>query len=158
MIDILFLIITDAFWSALAAMGFALLFNVPRRALMYCMIAGALGHALRSLLMSQFGWSIELSTLMGATAIGFFAKFCAHRLKMPSMIFAISAVIPMVPGVYAYRTMIGILQITDINNPGAGEILLQSAVSAIKAGLILAALAGGIVAPSLIFQRQKPVV
>ena len=156
--DILILIITDAFWSALAAMGFALLFNVPRRALIYCMIAGAIGHAIRSLLMSQFALSIELSTLVGATAVGFFAKWCAYRLRMPSMIFAVSAVIPMIPGVFAYQTMIGILQITDVSNAGAGDILVQSSVNAIKAGLILAALAGGIVAPSLIFRRNKPVV
>lgn len=156
--DLLILIATDAFWSALAAMGFALLFNVPRRALIYCMIGGAIGHALRTLLMNQFGLGIELATLIGAVSIGFWGKWCAVRLKMPSMIFAISAVIPMVPGVFAYQTMIGILQITDVSNAEAGEFLVHASVNAIKTGFILAALASGIVAPSLFFQREEPVV
>ena len=94
MIETLILLATDGFWSALAAMGFALLFNVPRRSLIYCMIGGAIGHALRTGLMVQFGIGIELATLVGATAVGFWAKWCAEHLEMPSMIFAISAVIP----------------------------------------------------------------
>lgn len=156
--DLLIAIIIDAFWSALAAMGFALLFNVPQRALIYCMIGGAIGHALRTVLMSQFGLGIELASLIGATSVGFWGKWCAVRLKMPSMIFAISAVIPMVPGVFAYQTMIGILQITEVSNVEAGDVLVQASVNAIKTGLILAALGSGIVAPSLLFQRERPVV
>lgn len=158
MIETLMLILTDAFWSALAAMGFALLFNVPPRSLMYCMIGGAIGHALRTWLMIQFGFGIELATLLGAIAVGFWARWCAVQLKMPSMIFSISAVIPMVPGVFAYQTMIGILQITDVTTTEAGDVLVTSSINAIKTGLILAALGGGIVAPSLIFQRRQPVV
>lgn len=156
--EIFLLIVSDAFWSALAAMGFAMLFNVPQRALIHCMIGGAIGHALRTLLMQKFGFSIELATLLSATTVGFWAKWCAIRLKMPSMIFAVSAVIPMVPGVFAYQTMIGILDTTHASNTDVVDILAQSSVNAIKTGVILASLAGGIVAPSLIFKRRKPVV
>lgn len=156
--DILLFVLADAFWSSLAAMGFALLFNVPKRALIYCMIGGAIGHAVRTLLMSQFGLGIELATLIGATSIGFWGKWCALRLKMPSMIFAISAVIPMVPGVFAYQTMIGLLGVTTVSNTEAGDVLVQASMNGIKTGLILAALASGIVAPSLFFQRERPVV
>src|SRR5690606_31385593 len=99
----------------------------------------------RTLLMTEFGFSIELATLLGATAVGFWAKWCAVHLKMPSMIFAVCAVIPMVPGVFAYQTMIGILRIADVSNAEVGDVLAQSSVNAVKTGLILAALAGGIV-------------
>ncbi|MGJ3240245.1 MAG: threonine/serine exporter family protein [Anaerolineae bacterium] len=156
--DIALTILADGFWSAIASMGFAILFNVPRRSLIYCMIGGAVGHAVRTALMLYWGWSIELASLMGAVLVGFWAQWCAHHLKLPSMVIAISAVIPMVPGVFAYQTMIGILQMTDVNTTETMPVLVDVSINAIKTGVILASLAVGIVTPSLLFQRIKPVV
>jgi len=159
MIDLLSLVLQDAFWSAFAAMGFALLFNVPRRALPYCMLAGAMGHATRAFLMAQFDFSIELATLIGAIAIGFWAKNRAYHLKMPSMIFGITGVIPMVPGVFAYQTMIGLLELSALQSSAPTvDILADISVNGIRAALILGGLAFGIASPMLIFNRKKPVV
>ena len=44
-LEILWLLANDAFFAAIPAVGFALLFNVPPRALKYCAALGALGHA-----------------------------------------------------------------------------------------------------------------
>jgi uncharacterized membrane protein YjjB (DUF3815 family) len=158
MTDLVFLILQDMFWSALAALGFAILFNVPRKALLYCMIGGAIGHALRTILVLNLGIAIEVGTLIGATFVGFWAKWCAVRLKTPSMIFAVSAVIPMVPGVFAYQTMIAILQITTVPGDTVSQILTDAVVNGVRTTLILAAIAVGIVSPTLLFQREKPVV
>lgn len=158
MMAIVVLVIKDAFWSALAAMGFALLFNVPRRALVYCIVAGALGHAIRTFFMTQADFSVEVSALIGAVVVGFFAKWCSHRLKMPSMLFSITGVIPMVPGTFAYSTMIGVLELTTAAQSVADEVIVQIIINAIHTGLILAALGAGIVAPVLLFYRTKPVV
>ncbi|MBC7869318.1 MAG: threonine/serine exporter family protein, partial [Chitinophagaceae bacterium] len=49
-IDLLGVVVQDAFWSALAAAGFAMVFNVPPRTLFGCVLAGASGHAFRTLL------------------------------------------------------------------------------------------------------------
>jgi uncharacterized membrane protein YjjB (DUF3815 family) len=156
-LDLSWLIVQDAFWSALATLGFAILFNAPRKALPYCMLAGALGHAARALLI-HFGISIIPATLVGATLVGFFARFCALRLKMPSMIFGVCGAIPMVPGVFAFQTMLGILRIAILPTDAASDLLVGAAVNGIKTGLILGALAAGIVMPALLFDRQKPVV
>jgi uncharacterized membrane protein YjjP (DUF1212 family) len=66
-------LLEDAFWSAIAAVGFAILFNVPRRALPGCAVAAALGHALRTWVM-QLGLPIEPATLLAATMIGFHGR------------------------------------------------------------------------------------
>lgn len=154
---ILLIILQDIFWSALAAMGFALLFNVPRKTLVYCMIGGAVGHALRTFIVLQFVTPIEVATLISATFVGFWAKWCAFHLKTPSMIFAVSGVIPMVPGVFAYQTMIGILQIILVSSDTVPQIMTDVVVNGVRTALILAAIAVGIVSPTLFFQRQKPV-
>ncbi len=48
--EVVTLVLWDAFWSAIPAVGFAMLFSVPPRFLKYCAVVGALAHSLRALL------------------------------------------------------------------------------------------------------------
>ena len=48
MLSFLSLLLHDAFFSAIPAVGFAMVFNVPKRYLIYCAIAGAIGHSSRT--------------------------------------------------------------------------------------------------------------
>ena len=159
--DILIFVLRDAFWSAVAAVGFAILFNVPRNTLPACALTGAVGHALRAGLITVFGLPIEAATLVAATAVGFMGEFFARRYHIPRLIFVVPGVIPRVPGVFAYRTMLGIFEITgltDLTTIAGAEVLLETAVYAIRTALILAALSFGIIAPNLLFRRQSPVI
>jgi uncharacterized membrane protein YjjB (DUF3815 family) len=150
-------LVQDVFWSGIVAVGFAILFNVPRKTLIACAICGASGHALRTFLM-QVGISIVPATLAGAAAIGLMSDYFARRLETPSLVFALCGVIPMVPGSFAYRTMLGVIRISTAA-PEAGEpLLMETAINFINTGLILAALALGIALPELLFRRRKPVV
>lgn len=57
--------------------------------------------------------------------------------------------------------MLGIFELAglvDLNGGTAVDGLLVTAVTGIKTGLILIAIALGIIAPNLLFRRQKPVV
>ena len=54
MMELLWLLAKDAFWSAIPAVGFAMLFNVPPRMLKYCAMGGALAHSLRTLLIHDY--------------------------------------------------------------------------------------------------------
>ena len=44
-------LLDDMLFAAIPAVGFALVFNVPPKALKYCAILGALGHVTRTLLL-----------------------------------------------------------------------------------------------------------
>ena len=156
MID-LGLILQDALWSALAATGFALLFNVPVRTVIGCAFLGAVGHALRTTLM-QLGMSVEAGTLAGATVVGFIGVVFAHRWNTPPTVYTISGAIPMVPGSLAFRAMLGVLRLTAATSDTAAVMMAEVFINATKTGLILAAIAVGIAAPSLLFVRQKPIV
>ncbi len=156
MIDLIGLIVLDALWSALAAAGFAMLFNVPRRTLVACALTGAVGHATRTLLM-HFGMTIVPATLAGAIAIGFFSELCSRRWHAPAPVFAVSGAIPMVPGAFAYRAMIAAIRITTADTATGMPILVDAGINFITTGLILAALALGIAMPQLVFRPRKPV-
>jgi uncharacterized membrane protein YjjB (DUF3815 family) len=156
-IDVIGLFIQDAFWSALAALGFAVLFHAPLRTLPGCALGAALGHAVRTLLI-QAGMDIELATLFGATIIGFLGMLFAHYWKAPMPIFTVSAAVTLVPGVFAFRTMMALLEISQGKPDTANAALVEASVNAVKTALVLAAIALGIAAPTLLFARPKPVV
>jgi uncharacterized membrane protein YjjB (DUF3815 family) len=155
--DLIATILQDAFWSGLAAVGFAVLFNVPRRLLYACVVFGALGHAIRTLLIT-LGLAIEPATLIAAACVGLMGTYWAQHLDIPAPIFTITGTIPMVPGVFAYKAMIGVLSVVSVNPANDGTLLIEASTYAIKTGLILAAIVIGIAFPTLLFQRPKPVV
>ncbi|MDG6895532.1 threonine/serine exporter family protein [Volucribacter amazonae] len=148
-------LLEDALLSALPAVGFALLFNVPTTALKYCAILGALGHLSRTLLLT-LGINLIPATFLAAALVGFIGvKLSQHYLAHPK-VFTVAAIIPMIPGVYAYKAMIAIVQ---INYYGYNQTLLSQVLeNFVKTGFILGALVFGLALPGLLFYRQRPVV
>ena len=66
-------------WASIAALGFAILFNVPRRTLFACALSGALAYGIRTLLTNSGLLGIEAATLFGAAAVGFLGVSFGHR-------------------------------------------------------------------------------
>jgi uncharacterized membrane protein YjjB (DUF3815 family) len=155
-VNMLNISIADLVWSGLAALGFAILFNVPKRLLPGCFLCGALGHMLRTLLAST-GVSVEFSTLMGAAAIGFISVYLSNRTGVPASIFAITGAIPLVPGVFAYQTIVGLLSATAAVSDQSTDLLVAAIINGVRTGIILGAIAFGIAAPMLLFRRSNPV-
>jgi uncharacterized membrane protein YjjB (DUF3815 family) len=148
-------ILEDALWSGVAALGFAIMFNVPVRTLLACALCGASGHAIRTaLLQTEVG--IELATLCGATVIGVLAELFARRWNAPATVFAVPGLIPMVPGTFAYSTMIGLLELTRVGAAASPTLLADVATNAVKTGLIVTALAVGIIAPGTLAWLRRP--
>ncbi|MCS7070879.1 MAG: threonine/serine exporter family protein [Anaerolinea sp.] len=156
-VDTLLALLTDAGWSALAAFGFALAFNAPRRTLIGCALAGATGHAVRTALMAG-GLPLEFATLAGASSVGALAWLFARWQRTPALIYAICGSIPLVPGVFAFRAMLALINIAAADPGSAGPFLEEAAIAFTRTGITLAAIAIGITAPTLLFGRRKPVV
>lgn len=152
----------DAFWSGVAALGFALLFNVPPRTLWACVLCGAAGHAARTLILNS-NWqglnNTEMATFVGALVVGGLGEWLARRLRIPTPTFTICGVIPMIPGTFAFGAMIGMLQLAGILSvaaaPSGADLLVTMATNFVKTALILGALAAGIAIPSLFFLRRE---
>lgn len=103
-------LLDDMLFAAIPAVGFALVFNVPPKALKYCAILGALGHVTRTLLL-HFGVPIVFATFFATCVIGFIGVHLSHRYLAHPKVFTVAAIIPMIPGVHAYKAMIAIVQI-----------------------------------------------
>lgn len=153
--DGLLLLLDDMFFAAIPAVGFALVFNVPPKALKYCALLGALGHVTRTILMYN-DVPIVFATLVGAALIGFIGVHLSHRYLAHPKVFTVAAIIPMIPGVQAYKAMIAIVQ---IHHYGFSNALFEQMIASfINTTFILGALVFGLALPGLLFYREKPVV
>jgi uncharacterized membrane protein YjjB (DUF3815 family) len=150
------LLLQNTFWAGMAALGFAVLFNVPRRTLFGCALGSALAYAVRTLLVQSGLVGIEAATLLGATAVGFLGVKFGHYWRVPAPVFIVPGVIPLVPGYLAFRTMIDLLTLTT-HAPTVDEtLLLTAAVNSLKTVLIVGGIAAGVAIPSLLLRRHRP--
>lgn len=155
MVDMLMRLLQDMCLSAIPAVGFALLFNVPVYVLHCCAILGALGHSVRMVLVMA-SMPLVFATFLGALVIGFCGIGLGKYYHIPPKVLTVAAVIPMVPGIYAYRAMIALL---DIQQLGFSDELFRVLVeNFIQTGFLLSALVFGLALPGLLFYRTKPVV
>jgi uncharacterized membrane protein YjjB (DUF3815 family) len=138
----------DALFSALAAIGYALLFNVPARMAWACVACGIGSHTLRTACF-HLGIDIILGTLIGAMVVGFLAQGFARLSRAPAAAFAFPGVVAMVPGAYAFRAVIGTLEI--VHGGGTPALVADTLALSATVMLMVAAIAVGIAAPSLLF-------
>ncbi len=109
--DIFINIVEDGLFAAIAAIGFSSINNTPRRAYPTCALIAAAGHAIRYLLtLPEFGGiHIILASTVASFAIGVFAVLFASHIKCPAEVCFFPALLPMIPGMYAYRTIEALL-------------------------------------------------
>ncbi|MCL2372455.1 MAG: threonine/serine exporter family protein [Defluviitaleaceae bacterium] len=88
-----------------ATTGFCLVFNVPRREFAFCGMVGALGWIVYQLALLATGGGI-VSVFFAAMAIAYLSRVLSFWRKMPINLFMIPGVIPLVPGVGIYYTML----------------------------------------------------
>lgn len=141
-------------WFGFAALGFAVLFNVPPRALVAVWLLAVAGGFVK-LVTLGLGLGPVTASLLGASTIGVLSIPAAHNRHAPPMVFSIAAVIPMVPGVFAYRTMIGLVQLTGEVDSAYQQALSETINNGAKALFILMALAVGVALPNIVMRLDS---
>lgn len=138
-------ILADGFFAAVAAIGFSVISNPPRKAIPICALLAAVGHGLRFFLVDYTSLSIVISTGIASFGIGLLSIFFAKRVYCPAEVFAFPALLPMIPGLYAYKTILALIQFFKTEEEQA---LLNTMIAVFDNGLktlfILFALVTGI--------------
>lgn len=91
--------------SFITALGFSVLYNIPRKTIFPAGITGAIGWTTYFFLNNYFGVAEFLSTIIASFFIAFFSQIFARRVRTPVIIFTLPGLIPLVPGGLAYNTM-----------------------------------------------------
>ena len=71
------------------------------------------------------------------------------------MVFAIPAVIPLIPGVFAYRTMLGLMKLTGAIGPDYNIIISETVNNGAKTLFIIMSLAIGVAVPMHLMRQES---
>lgn len=95
-----------AFFSSI---GFSILFNIPRKEMIYAGLSGALGW-LFYIIVIRGTYSVIFASFIGALVVGVVGEIFARIRKQPASIFVIPGMIPLVPGYGLYYSMLKIIE------------------------------------------------
>lgn len=149
-------VIFDGVFAAVAAIGFSVISNPPRSAILISALLAALGHGLRFYLLEYGGIPLIPATFVAAFAIGLFSILFARLIHCPAEVFSFPSLLPMIPGMYAYKTILALIRF--MNNED-GEVLQELIVEIFRNGLttlfVLSVLVIGVTLPLFIFHKQS---
>ena len=156
MIETASAILADGFFAAVAALGFGAISNPPMRAFPRIALLAAAGHALRFTLMTYFGVDIATGSLCASLTIGFGSMMLGRRIHCPTTVMSIPALLPMIPGMYAYKSMFSIIMFFQkIDDTAACAAYLDTALrNGMITVFVILMLAAGATLPILMFPSK----
>ena len=156
--DVFLALSVRIFWSMWISIGFALLFNTPRRALWITGLLGGVGWGIKFMLLGTLmPEQIVITSFLGACVVGLLAVYFAHRVHTPPIVFTIPAVINMIPGKFGYEFMMNIIKIVTVQTPQEEtlDLLFKTIKLGLQTGFITMCLAFGVIAPLLLFNTYS---
>ena len=117
-------------YSFMATIGFAVFFNAPKSTLIHSGFVGGVGWTLFYFLLKITENTI-LANFIAAILVSYISEILARKLKQPAVVFIIPGIIPLVPGLGMYNTMLFLVQ-KDYNNAiaaGADALFVAGAIS-----------------------------
>lgn len=154
--DILINIFEDGLFAAIAAIGFSSISNTPRRAYLTCALIAAAGHSIRYVLtMPDFGeLHIIPASMVASFATGMLAVLFAPRIKCPAEVCFFPALLPMIPGMYAYRTIEALLScLYHTREEVFGHYFYLLAYNGLTCSFIIMGMVVGATIPVFLFKK-----
>lgn len=143
--------------AAISAMGFSMIFNIPRRLLWVVAIGGIIAVCTRNFVnlgpsTNNIGLDMGLviGSFSGAVVVSLIAIKAVHWFHVPNHVLTIPSVIPMIPGVLMYRMLFGLI---NVNVQTQVTPLMKALESGIVSGLVIMCIAIGVAIPN-IFGRK----
>jgi len=137
--------------GAVAAAGFGVLFNISSRSLPWCALGGALALSVRTVCLS-FGWSLEGASFMSALMVGLAVHLLHARAGISYTAMDVAGCIPMVPGSFAAKAILGLFSLTAQNPSGAGETLVTAVEYTLRVLFTVGAIGTGLAIPTLLLR------
>lgn len=141
--------------AAISAMGFSMIFNIPRRLLWVVAIGGIIAVCTRNFVNlgpsnDNIGLDMGLAigSLAGSALASLIAVKAVHWVHAPNHVLSIPSVIPMVPGVLMYRALVGLIEMNGV----VGE-LTNAMKFGMASAITIMCIALGVAIPNVFARR-----
>lgn len=142
--------------AAISAMGFSMIFNIPKRLLWVVATGGIIAVCTRNFVcLGASSGNIGLNmgpiigSLAGSALISIICTRIMRRLHTPHHCISIPSVIPMIPGVLMYRALFAFIDMHGV----IGEVT-TGMNNAIRASLIILCISVGVAIPNIFFRSM----
>lgn len=153
--EIIIAVLRDFIIAFIIAVCWGILFGSPKRLLYVAGLLGGLGHCIRFILL-LLDMGLITATLAGSVAVGFLGIIAAHRVHSPPVVFTMPACITMIPGMFAYKTMLAGIKLTELETAHADPTLLTTmSHNFVLTMSLLFTLAIGISISALLFRKSS---
>lgn len=142
--------------AAVSAMGFSMIFNIPRRLLYVVAIGGIVAVCTRNFV--NLGPSngnvgldmgLVIGSFVGSALVSLIATQAIHWYNAPHHCLSIPSVIPMIPGVLMYRALFALIDMHGV----VGEVTVAMH-NGIMASLTILCIALGVAIPNIFFRQM----
>ena len=142
--------LNQALAAILAAGGFSVMFNTPKKLLAIVAIEGIVTMLIRNVLMLEFGLPQSIGSFAAAAVVGIAALKVIHIVHTPNTLLIIPPVIPLIPCVLLYRLLFAVLHIQTISV----EELLEALRFGVDGVTIILAVVVGVSIPNIFIQKR----
>lgn len=147
-------ILSKAVFASITALGFGLISNPPRRAIPAILLTAFLGYFTRATMIDFAGLHIFITCFTSALVMGCCGLVFGRLTRTPATVIYIPALLPMIPGMYAYKAIFAIMSyMNHIELADKTIFLEQFVVNVAYVVGILVSLAIGSIMPMFIFTR-----
>lgn len=138
--------------GALAAAGFGVLFNIGFRSLPWCAASGALALAVRTYCLDGLGWNLEAASFAAALVVGAAVQILRARADISQNALDVVGCIPMVPGSFAAKAILGMFALTSTTTVDASGTLITAVQYALRVTFTIGAIGTGLAIPTLLLR------